>query len=37
MIAAMMVLSALAGISGLLLGFAAVRFKVEGDPIVELS
>ena len=35
MIAAIAVLSALAGISGLLLGFAAVRFKVEGDPIVE--
>ena len=35
MIAAIVVLSALAGISGLLLGFAAVRFKVEGDPIVD--
>lgn len=35
MMAAMVVLSALAGVSGLLLGFAAVRFKVEGDPIVE--
>lgn len=35
MIAAIAVLSALAGISGLLLGFAAVRFKVEGDPIVD--
>ena len=35
MLAAMIALSALAGVSGLLLGFAAVRFKVEGDPIVE--
>lgn len=35
MIAAMIVLGALAGVSGLLLGFAAVRFKVEGDPIVD--
>ena len=31
MIAAIIVLSALAGVSGLLLGFAAIRFKVEGD------
>ncbi|HQC72103.1 MAG TPA: RnfABCDGE type electron transport complex subunit B, partial [Candidatus Competibacteraceae bacterium] len=28
-------LGLLAAASGLLLGFAAVRFKVEGDPIVE--
>lgn len=34
MIAAIITLGALAGASGLLLGFAAVRFKVEGDPIV---
>lgn len=35
MFAAIGILSALAGLSGLLLGFAAVYFKVEGDPIVE--
>ncbi|HHW78591.1 MAG TPA: electron transport complex subunit RsxB [Xanthomonadaceae bacterium] len=35
MIAAIVALSALAGVAGLLLGFAAVRFKVEGDPIVD--
>lgn len=35
LIVPMVALSALAGASGLLLGFAAVRFKVEGDPIVE--
>lgn len=35
MIMAIVALSALAGVSGLLLGFAAVRFKVEGDPIVD--
>ena len=35
MVVAILALSALAGASGLLLGFAAVRFKVEGDPIVE--
>lgn len=35
MIVAIFALSALAGVSGLLLGFAAVRFKVEGDPMVE--
>ena len=35
MIVAIFTLSALAGASGLLLGFAAVRFKVEGDPVVE--
>ncbi len=35
MISAMLALGLLAGASGLLLGFAAVRFKVEGDPMVE--
>jgi electron transport complex protein RnfB len=35
MVVAILALGALAGASGLLLGFAAIRFKVEGDPIVE--
>ena len=35
MFVAMIALGLLAGASGLLLGFAAARFKVEGDPIVE--
>ena len=35
MLVAILALGALAGASGLLLGFAAIRFKVEGDPIVE--
>jgi electron transport complex protein RnfB len=35
MIIAVLALGLLAGASGLLLGFAAIRFKVEGDPIVE--
>lgn len=35
MIIAVMALGLLAGASGLLLGFAAIRFKVEGDPMVE--
>lgn len=35
MIIAVLALSLLAGASGLLLGFAAVRFRVEGDPMVE--
>lgn len=35
MIIAVMALGLLAGASGLLLGFAAIRFEVEGDPIVE--
>jgi electron transport complex protein RnfB len=35
MLVAVMALGVLAGASGLLLGFAAVRFRVEGDPIVE--
>jgi len=34
-IESIIVLGALAGIFGLILGFAAVRFKVEGDPLVE--
>lgn len=32
---AVLALSALAGLFGLLLGFAAVRFKVEVDPVVD--
>lgn len=35
MIIAVIALGLLAGASGLLLGFAAIRFKVEGNPIVE--
>jgi len=35
MLTAMVAISALAGVFGLLLGFAAVRFRVESDPIVE--
>lgn len=35
MLTAIAVLAALATAFGLLLGFAAVRFKVEGDPLVE--
>lgn len=35
MIEAILALSAMAAVFGLLLGFAAVRFKVEGDPIVD--
>ncbi len=35
MLIAIISLSALAGAFGMLLGFAAVRFKVEGDPIVD--
>lgn len=35
MLSAVIVLSTLAVIFGLLLGFAAVRFKVEGDPLVD--
>ncbi|RUQ31860.1 MAG: electron transport complex subunit RsxB [Candidatus Competibacteraceae bacterium] len=35
MIVAVIALGLLAGASGLLLGFAAIRFKVEGDPMVE--
>lgn len=35
MIAAILVLTTLAVLFGLLLGFASVRFKVEGDPVVD--
>ncbi len=35
MLTAVLVLTALAVFFGLLLGFAAVRFKVEGDPLVD--
>ncbi|WP_193222302.1 electron transport complex subunit RsxB [Alkalilimnicola sp. S0819] len=35
MLEAILALSALAVVFGLLLGFAAVRFKVEGEPIVD--
>ncbi len=35
MLITILVIAALAGIFGLILGFAAVRFKVEGDPIVD--
>lgn len=35
MVSAVVALAALALIFGLLLGFAAVRFKVEGDPLVD--
>ena len=35
MIAAIIALSVLAVVFGLLLGYAAVRFKVEGDPLVD--
>ncbi|MDS4026971.1 MAG: electron transport complex subunit RsxB [Candidatus Contendobacter sp.] len=35
MVIAILALSALAGASGLLLGFAAIRFKVEGNPMAE--
>ncbi|MEE4378562.1 MAG: electron transport complex subunit RsxB [Candidatus Competibacteraceae bacterium] len=35
MLTAIIALSALAGIFGLLLGFAAVQFRVEGDPVAD--
>ena len=35
MLSAIITLAILAGLFGLLLGFAAIRFHVEGDPIVE--
>ena len=35
MLTAILAITVLALIFGLLLGFASVRFKVEGDPIVE--
>ena len=34
-IGALLTLGALAGIFGAILGFAAIKFKVEGDPLVE--
>ena len=35
MLEAILVLAALAIVFGLLLGFAAIKFKVEGDPVVD--
>ena len=35
MLTSILALSALALVFGLILGFAAIRFKVEGDPLVE--
>ncbi len=35
MIPAIAVLAAIAAVSGALLGYAAVRFRVEGDPVVD--
>jgi electron transport complex protein RnfB len=35
MLEALLVLAGLAIVFGLLLGFAAIRFKVEGDPVVD--
>ena len=35
MLTAIIVLTALASIFGLILGYAAIRFKVEGDPVVD--
>lgn len=35
MITAIITISLLSGLFGLLLGFAAIRFKVEGDPIAD--
>lgn len=35
MISAILIVGALALVFGLLLGFAAIRFKVEGDPLVD--
>lgn len=35
MLAAIVALTLLAGLSGLLLGYAAVRFRVEGDPLAD--
>lgn len=35
MITALIILAILAGIFGLILGYSAIRFKVEGDPIVD--
>lgn len=35
MLTAILILTLLAVVFGLLLGFAAIRFKVEGDPVVD--
>ena len=35
MLEALLVLAGLAVVFGLLLGFAAIRFRVEGDPVVD--
>jgi electron transport complex protein RnfB len=35
MLTAILALSVLAAVFGLLLGYAAIRFKVEGDPVVD--
>ena len=35
MISAILVICGLAAIFGLLLGYAAIRYKVEGDPMVD--
>lgn len=35
MLIAILTISAMAGIFGLILGYAAIRFKVEGNPIVD--
>jgi len=35
MLSAVLVLCGLAAVFGLLLGFAAIRFRVEGDPVVD--
>ena len=35
MISALLALFLLALISGLILGFAAIRYKVKGDPLVD--
>lgn len=35
MLAAILIISGLAAIFGLLLGYAAIRYKVEGDPIAD--
>lgn len=35
MLSAILVFTALAAVFGLILGFAAVRFRVEGDPLVD--
>lgn len=35
MLSAILALAALAAVSGLILGYVAIRFKVEGDPLVD--